>query len=164
MEKSWKYHGILSVWKSGNPEHKKDIYYMSFILQFDDFSQSDAPSFQSTMRRPHLPGENTSGLFVVMIANLENYEWLLMSTAIVFYGLFTLPNSDSDSNWHLNGYIVLCRTFHIAWSQIQIPIPTTGMGLESKSGSVNVKKPLGFKKFNVWNVLLPRTRLLCHLI
>ena len=26
---------------------------------------------------------------------------------------------------------------------------TIGMGLESKSGPVNVKKPLGFKKFNV---------------
>ena len=22
LEKSWKYHGILSVWKSGNPEHQ----------------------------------------------------------------------------------------------------------------------------------------------
>ena len=40
--------------------------------------------------------------------------------------LFTLPDSDTDSNSYSdckpNGYIVVCRTFHTAQSQIQIPI------------------------------------------
>ena len=29
------------------------------------------------------------------------------------YGLFTLPDSDSDSDSKPDGYIVLCRNFHI---------------------------------------------------
>ena len=65
-------------------------------------------------------------------------------------GLFTLKVSDSNSNSDCkpNGYIVIYRTFRIAHSQIQIPIPTAdyrngiGIGLESKSASVNVNKPL----------------------
>ena len=44
------------------------------------------------------------------------------SVRISHYGLFTLPDSDSDSDSKPNGYIVLCRHFHIARSQIQIPI------------------------------------------
>ena len=60
-------------------------------------------------------------------------------------GLFTLPDSDtvSNSDSKPNGYIVLCRTFHTAQSQIQISIqlPTTG-------GSVNVNMPLIFHQFN----------------
>ena len=53
--------------------------------------------------------------------------------------LLTLPDSDSDlqsdSNCKRNGYIAIWRSFHTAWSQIQIPIllPTTGMGSESES-------------------------------
>ena len=45
-------------------------------------------------------------------------------------GLFTLPYSDTDSDSNsdckLNGYTVLCRTFHTARSQIQIQILTSG--------------------------------------
>ena len=40
------------------------------------------------------------------------------------YGLFTLPDSDSDSNSNFCGYIALCKSFHTARSQIQIPILT----------------------------------------
>ena len=40
------------------------------------------------------------------------------------YVLFTLPNSDTDSDSNSdckpNGYIIICRTFHIAQSQIPI--------------------------------------------
>ena len=53
-----------------------------------------------------------------------------------YHGLFTLPDSDTDSDCKPNGYIVLTRTFHTAQSQIQIPTPT---GMESECGSVNVK-------------------------
>ena len=41
------------------------------------------------------------------------------------YGLFTLPDADSDSDFKpRNGYIVLCRTFHTAWNRIHIAMPT----------------------------------------
>ena len=56
------------------------------------------------------------------------------------YGSFTLtdrPHMNSDSDSKPDGHIVLCRTFHIAKTQTQIPI-------ESKSESVsgNVNEPL----------------------
>ena len=40
------------------------------------------------------------------------------------YGLFTLPNSDSDLDCKPNGYPAVCRTFHSARSEIQILYPT----------------------------------------
>ena len=52
------------------------------------------------------------------------------------HGLFTLPDSDtdtnSDSNYTPNGYIVLCRTFHIAETRTQIPTPYFCVGQESQ--------------------------------
>ena len=49
-------------------------------------------------------------------------------------GLFTLPDSDSDSGSKPNRYIALCRSFQTAQSQIQIPILTAnyrnGIGIE----------------------------------
>ena len=43
--------------------------------------------------------------------------------------LFTVPDTDpdtdSDSNCKPNGYIILCRTFRNARSEVQIPIPTS---------------------------------------
>ena len=54
------------------------------------------------------------------------------------YDLSTLADTDSDTHSKPNGYGVLCRNFHTAWSQIQI----TGMGSESVSG--NIIKPLPF--------------------
>ena len=50
-------------------------------------------------------------------------------------GLFTLSDSDSFSDSKPNGYIELCRSFHTAMSQIQIPILTTnyrnGIGIRT---------------------------------
>ena len=34
------------------------------------------------------------------------------------------PDSNSDKDYKLYGFIVICRTFHSVWSQIQIPILT----------------------------------------
>ena len=43
-------------------------------------------------------------------------------------GLFTLPDSDANSDCKPDSYIVLCRNFHTAPSRIQIPIPTAWHG------------------------------------
>ena len=65
-------------------------------------------------------------------------------------GLFTLPDSDTDSNSDSdckpNGNIVQCRTIHTAWSEIQIPTLTANYigsesGSELESGSINVNTP-----------------------
>ena len=42
----------------------------------------------------------------------------------IFYGLFTLPDSDSDLDSKPNGYIALCRCFQTVRSKNQIPILT----------------------------------------
>ena len=50
-------------------------------------------------------------------------------------------STDSDSDSKLDGYIVLCRTFHIAPTRTQVPAPYFCTGLESEfepvSGNVN---------------------------
>ena len=52
-------------------------------------------------------------------------------------GSFTLTETDSstesDSDSKPNGYIVLCRTLHIAKTLTQIPTPYFCIGQESKS-------------------------------
>ena len=68
-----------------------------------------------------------------------------------FNGLFTLPDADMDtdlvSDSKLNGYIVLCRTFHISCTRTQIPTPNFCVGQESyfesvpESVSGNVNEP-----------------------
>ena len=56
------------------------------------------------------------------------------------YGSFALPNSDrdTDSDWDPkpNGCIVLCTTFHIAWTGTWIPTPYFCVGQESESESI----------------------------
>ena len=51
---------------------------------------------------------------------------LIMCIQLVSYGLFTLMETDSFTNLDSkpDGYIVLCRNFHTAQTQIQIPILT----------------------------------------
>ena len=58
-----------------------------------------------------------------------NYHNNKFPTIANGYGLFTLPDLDTDSDWDCkpNGYI-----FHMEKSQIEIPImPTTRMGSKS---------------------------------
>ena len=47
---------------------------------------------------------------------------LIMCIQLLSYGLFTLMETDSDTDSDFDskpdGYIVLCRNFHTAWSQI----------------------------------------------
>ena len=72
------------------------------------------------------------------------------SYCTVCNGSFTFPEMDSgkDSDWDskLDGYIVLCRTFHIAQIQNRIPTPyffCIGQESESVPESVsgNVNEP-----------------------
>ena len=58
--------------------------------------------------------------------NDEIYRRFCMKLCVVITsnGLFTLPDSESDSDSKPNGYIALCRSFQTAWSRIQIPILT----------------------------------------
>ena len=55
-------------------------------------------------------------------------------------GSFTLTEmdsgTDSDSDSKPNGYILLCRTFHIAQAWTRIPTPHFCTGQESESESV----------------------------
>ena len=61
------------------------------------------------------------------------------------YGLFTLE-TDLETNSKPDGYIVICRTFHIAQTQSRIPTPYFCIGQESESVPVSesgsVFKPL----------------------
>ena len=54
--------------------------------------------------------------------------------------LFTMPHADPDSDSNSDckpkGYIVLCRTFHTAQSQIQNSSQLEGTGIELELGSV----------------------------
>ena len=61
-----------------------------------------------------------------MILNIKEIRFVQreVNNTIVTYGLFALSDSNSDSHSKPNGYIALCRYFHIARSQIQIPILT----------------------------------------
>ena len=71
------------------------------------------------------------------------------------YGSFTLTETDwgmdSDSDSKPDGYIVLCRTFHIAQTWTSIPTPYFCIGQESESESVlesisdNINEPLNSK-------------------
>ena len=88
-------------------------------------------------------------------ATVINKELLLIDTIqffcnyhpFLFMLFFTLPDPD--------GYIVLCRTFHTAPSQIQIPFPISTaqcrmgfqLGLESESESAIINKPLHVRIF-----------------
>ena len=60
-------------------------------------------------------------------------------------GSFTLTETDSgtdsDSDSKPGGYIVLCRTFHIAQTWTLIPTPYFCTGQESESVSGNVNEP-----------------------
>ena len=83
-------------------------------------------------------------LFIKIIPQLHsgNFEPTLWCQS---HGAFTLPDTNSDSDSKANGYIVICRTFHIA--QTRIPTPYFCIGQESKSESVpesisgNVNEP-----------------------
>ena len=65
--------------------------------------------------------------------SLSHVGWLLL---VDCNGLFTLPDSDSDSNsdYKPNRYIVTSKTVHTVWGQIQISIPSAkyrnGIGIE----------------------------------
>ena len=64
-----------------------------------------------------------------------------MGTVSIQYNCpFTLPNSDTDTNSDSdskpNGYIALCRTFHIAQNQTLIPTPYLCLGQESEFEAV----------------------------
>ena len=52
-------------------------------------------------------------------------------------------STGSDSDSKLDGYIVLCRTFHIAQTRTQTPTPyfCTGQESEFQSVSGNVNEP-----------------------
>ena len=47
--------------------------------------------------------------------------------------LYSDADTDSDSDSKPNGHIILYRTFHIAWTLIQIPTPYFCIGQESES-------------------------------
>ena len=78
------------------------------------------------------------------------------------YGIFTLMETDWDTNSDLDskpdGYIVLCRKFHIAQTRTRIPTLYFCTGQESESDSVpesvsgNVNEPLNacYLCFVVW--------------
>ena len=72
------------------------------------------------------------------------------------YDLFTLPDSDSDSDSRANGYIALYRSFHIVGNQMWIPILTAnyrnGMGIRvlTESVSHNVNEPGVMDMFASW--------------
>ena len=68
----------------------------------------------------HLTSCNTGYLFGIGVSSEVCTEVSLRNS------LFTLPDPDLDSNsdCKTNRYIVTCRTFHTAWSQIQISIVT----------------------------------------
>ena len=53
-----------------------------------------------------------------------NWWWKGVARWCCHNGLFTLLDSDSDSDSKPNVYTALCRSLHIAQSQIQIPILT----------------------------------------
>ena len=55
---------------------------------------------------------------------------------ILYYGSFTLTETDLNSDPKPDSYIVLCRTFHIAQTRNQIPTPNFCIGQESESESV----------------------------
>ena len=75
------------------------------------------------------------------------------------YGSFALMETESGMDSNLdsnldskpNGYIVLCRTLHIAQTRTSIPTPYFLLGRESESQSVpeslsyNVNEPLNNK-------------------
>ena len=103
-------------------------------------------------------------MFIHTLGHLDSIINHLSSTAICrpyltcshktrpINGLFTSPDSDTDSNSDSdckpNGYVVPCRTFSTAQSDSDSNpnYQTVGMGSESgsvlESGSVNVNKPL----------------------
>ena len=70
-------------------------------------------------------------------------SWPSLTTPLFSHtnGLFTLPDPDSDSNLDckLYGYIVIYRTFHIAYRWFQIPIPNAkyrnGIGIRLCEGN-----------------------------
>ena len=62
------------------------------------------------------------------------------------------PDSDSNSDCKPKGYIVLCRTFHTAQSQIQNSSQLEGTGIELELGSVGVIKPQYLKGQSVHSV------------
>ena len=61
-------------------------------------------------------------------------------SCVIPNGSFTLPDwdmdDDSDTDSKPNGYIVLYRTFHKAWTWTRIPAPYFCIGQESESKSV----------------------------
>ena len=73
--------------------------------------------------------------------------YILVEDTFQFGGLFTLPDSDSDSDSKPKGYIELGISFHTTQSHIQIPILTTNWrsGLEipvcTRPSSSNVNEP-----------------------
>ena len=91
--------------------------------------------------------------------NLKNMSrcniFYSQSTDKIFvFGLFALAETDSDTDLDskTNGYIVPCRTFHIAQTRIRIPTPYFCIGQEFESEYVPVSESgIVFKPFK--NVL-----------
>ena len=79
-------------------------------------------------------------------SEFESVSESVSAMLIGHYGLFTLPDSDTDSNsdwtYKPNGYILPCRTFHTARSPTAEYRHGNGIGSESESGSVNVNRSL----------------------
>ena len=74
------------------------------------------------------------------IKDIFRFRVCLHSLRIAFNGSFTLTDRDSgtesDSDSKPDGYIVLCRTFHIAQTRTRIPTPYFSIGQESESEPV----------------------------
>ena len=62
--------------------------------------------------------------------------------------LIYIAGSSSNSQSKHNCYIVFCRTFQTAQSQIHISIPLSSAQMESESGSLNVNEPLQLLHFS----------------
>ena len=86
----------------------------------------------------HWTVDNASIIFLTTITR----AWLRKCPEIIRFMAYL----HSDSDYKPNKYIVLCRTFHVARSQIRIPIQMTRTGMVYESGSesesVDVNRPL----------------------
>ena len=71
---------------------------------------------------------------------------MVVTNLLNIYGLFTLPDPDSDSylDCKPNGYIVICRTFYTTWMWLEL-------GLELESASLTRNKPWQINTFVLLN-------------
>ena len=70
------------------------------------------------------PVVSTNLFYLYNGSSITAERTLNLRTSGLVYGLFTLPDLDSDSDSKPNGYIAPCRSFHTAQGQVQILIPT----------------------------------------